>query len=96
MPRNALAQAEANPNAARAASAQSMANRLSTIGSKKANAALTMNATVDTNPKVLLAQARYQQAQVDLTRTLIKAPIDGIVAKRQVQVGRRVQVGAPR
>ena len=93
--KNALAQAEANLNATRAASAQSMANRLSTIGSKKANAALTMNATVDTNPEVLLAKARYQQAQVDLTRTVIKAPIDGIVAKRQVQVGRRVQVGAP-
>ncbi len=93
--KNALAQAEANLNAARAASAQSAANRLSTIGSKKANAALTMNATVDTNPEVLLAKARYEQAKIDLERTIIKAPVDGTIAKRQVQVGRRVQIGAP-
>lgn len=93
--KNALAQAEANLNAARASSAQSAANRLSTIGSKKANAALTMNATVDTNPEVLLAKARYEQAKIDLERTIIKAPVDGTIAKRQVQVGRRVQIGAP-
>ena len=26
---------------------------------------------------------------------MIKAPVDGVVAKRQVQVGQRVQIGAP-
>ncbi len=93
--KNALAQAEANLTAAKAAAAQSVANRLSTIGSKKANAALTVDATVETNPEVLLAKARYEQAKVDLERTVIKAPVDGTVAKRQVQVGRRVQIGAP-
>ena len=93
--RNALALAEANLNGAKAGTAQSVANRLSTIGSKKANAALTMDATVETNPEVLLAQARLKQAQVDLARTLIRSPIDGVVAKRQVQAGQRVQIGAP-
>ncbi|WP_159287417.1 HlyD family efflux transporter periplasmic adaptor subunit, partial [Klebsiella pneumoniae] len=66
-----------------------------TIGSQKANAALTDNTTVDSNPEVLLAKARYEQAKIDLERTVIRAPISGIVAKRQVQVGRRVQVGMP-
>lgn len=56
---------------------------------------MTDNTTVDSNPEVLLAKARYEQAKIDLERTVIRAPISGIVAKRQVQVGRRVQVGMP-
>lgn len=88
-------QAQANLNAAKAAMAQAQATKLSTIGSQKANAALTDNTTVENNPEVLLAKARYEQAQIDLERTVIRAPISGIIAKRQVQVGRRVQVGMP-
>ncbi|WP_158120683.1 multidrug efflux MFS transporter adaptor subunit VceA [Vibrio metoecus] len=90
-----FAQAQANFNAAKAAMAQAQATKLSTIGSQKANAALTDNTTVDSNPEVLLAKARYEQAKIDLERTVIRAPISGVVAKRQVQVGRRVQVGMP-
>lgn len=91
--RNAMAQAESNLNVAKAAAAQATANRLSTIGAKKANAALTINATVETNPEVMLAKAKVEQAQVDLVRTVIKAPVDGVIARRQVQVGQRVQNG---
>lgn len=93
--RNALIQTEANLNAAKAAAAQALANRLSTIGSKKANAAQIVDTTVDTNPEVMLAKARVAQAKVDLERTIIKAPVDGVVAKRQVQIGQRIQIGAP-
>ena len=47
---------------------------MSTIGSKKANAALTVLIRLaETNPEVLLAKARYEQAQIDLERTVIKA-----------------------
>ncbi|MEN0626474.1 HlyD family efflux transporter periplasmic adaptor subunit [Phytobacter ursingii] len=91
--RNAMAQAESSLNVAKAAAAQATANRLSTIGAKKANAALTINATVETNPEVMLAKAKVEQAQVDLARTVIKAPVDGVIARRQVQVGQRVQNG---
>ena len=35
------------------------------------------------------------QTKVDLDRTVIKSPIDGTVAKRQVQLGQRVQIGMP-
>lgn len=91
--RNSMAQAESNLNVAKAAAAQATANRLSTIGAKKANAALTINATVETNPEVMLAKAKVEQAQVDLARTVIKAPVDGVIARRQVQVGQRVQNG---
>ncbi|MGY5616521.1 HlyD family secretion protein [Vibrio cincinnatiensis] len=88
-------QALANLQAAQAAMAQAKATRLSSIGSQKANAALTDNTTVENNPEVLLAKARFEQAEIDLERTIIRAPIIGVVAKRQVQVGRRVQVGMP-
>lgn len=91
--RNAMAQAESNLNVAKAAASQATANRLSTIGAKKANAALTINATVETNPEVMLAKAKVEQAQVDLARTVIKAPVDGVIARRQVQIGQRVQNG---
>ncbi len=93
--KTAFIQAQAQLNAAKAAVNQAVANRLSTIGNQKANAALINNSTVDTNPQVLLAKARFDQAQVNLARTIIRAPISGVVAKRQVQVGRRVQIGAP-
>ncbi|QSX34352.1 HlyD family efflux transporter periplasmic adaptor subunit [Shewanella avicenniae] len=93
--KTAFAQAQANLNAAKAAAAQAQANRLSTIGNKKANAVYIVDTTVDTNPEVLQAKARFEQAKIDLARTVIHAPVSGIVAQRSVQVGRRVQVGEP-
>lgn len=41
------------------------------------------------------SSAVVEQAVIDLSRTVIKSPVDGIVAKRQVQLGQRVQVGMP-
>ena len=41
------------------------------------------------------ANARIDQARVDLSRTVIRSPVDGTVAKRTVQVGQRVAEGAP-
>lgn len=40
-------------------------------------------------------KARGDQAQIDLERTIIRAPIDGVIAKRGVQLGQRVQIGTP-
>jgi membrane fusion protein (multidrug efflux system) len=42
-----------------------------------------------------LAQARLDKAKVDLGRTVIRAPIDGVIARRQVQLGQRVQPSTP-
>jgi len=39
------------------------------------------------------AQASFGQSQVDFERTIIRSPVDGVVAKRQVQLGQRVQPG---
>jgi len=36
-----------------------------------------------------------EQAIVDLSRTCIKSPVDGIIARRQVQLGHHVQPGTP-
>ncbi|KVP97925.1 hemolysin D [Burkholderia ubonensis] len=92
---NAFASAQANLTAARAAAAQAKANRTAASGQRASNAALIDNTTVDTNPEVTLARARRDQAQVDLERTVIRAPVDGIVAKRMVQLGQRIQAGTP-
>lgn len=40
------------------------------------------------------AEARIDKAKVDLSRTIIRAPIDGTIAKRTVQVGQKVAAGA--
>ncbi|WP_318248629.1 HlyD family efflux transporter periplasmic adaptor subunit [Geomonas subterranea] len=92
---NAFAAAKANLDATRAAIAQASANRSTALSAREANAVLIAGTTVETNPEVALARARRDQAAVDLERTVIRAPMDGIVAKRQVQVGQRVQAGMP-
>lgn len=89
----AFEQAKANLDAAKAASAQAHASKLSTLGQKEANEALIANTTVENNPEVLAAKARFEQAQVGFNRTVIRSPIDGVVAERRVQIGRRVNIG---
>jgi len=42
-----------------------------------------------------LANASYREATLNLERTVIKSPIDGVIAKRQVQLGQRVRAGTP-
>ena len=42
-----------------------------------------------------LTSATYREATLNLERTTLRAPIDGVVAKRQVQLGQRVRAGAP-
>lgn len=91
---NAYATAQASLQSARAAAAQSKANRNMAIGSRDANRALIDNSSLDTNPEVALARAKRDQARVDMERTVVRAPVDGVVARRQVQMGQRVQAGA--
>ncbi|MFV0644236.1 MAG: HlyD family secretion protein, partial [Sphingomonadaceae bacterium] len=91
--RNARNAAEANVAAAQAMLAQARANRSSAIGTRDANRALISGSGVADNPEVVAARAALEQAQVNLERTEIRAPIDGVISKRQVQVGQRVQAG---
>ena len=93
--KNAYSNAKANLDSAKAAIDQAKAALNSAIGAKDANEVLIAGVNEEQNPEILSAKARYEQAKVDFERTLIKAPIDGIVAKRQVQLGQRVQSGMP-
>lgn len=91
--RSAFEQAQANLNAAKAAAEQAKANHLSTLGQKKANQTKIVNTSVDDNPEVLAALAALEQAKVNLERTVIRAPISGVIAKSNIEVGRRIQAG---
>ncbi|MDY0106139.1 MAG: HlyD family secretion protein [Giesbergeria sp.] len=93
--KNGFDAATAQLAAAKAAAAQVTANQRSAVAAKEANAALISHSTVDTHPEVAAARARLDQAQVDLERTVLRAPLDGVVAKRMVQLGQRVQPGMP-
>jgi membrane fusion protein (multidrug efflux system) len=44
---------------------------------------------------VSAARAQLQEAELDLERTVMRAPIDGVVGDRQVQVGQLVRSGSP-
>lgn len=92
---NAYASAEANLKAMKAAVAQARAGRGAAVGAQLANAALIVGASLDANPEVAAARAKRDQAALDLERTIIRSPVDGVVARRQVQLGQRVQPSAP-
>ncbi|PFH12090.1 membrane fusion protein (multidrug efflux system) [Collimonas sp. PA-H2] len=91
--RSALLTMQANLKVAEAGEVQAKANRFATVGAQKASTVLTADTTVDTNPEVALARAKRDQARLDLERTVLRAPVDGVIARRQVQIGQRVQAG---
>ena len=55
--------------------------------------ALVHGTTAQNNPEVMAAKAQLDAARLALSRTILRAPVDGIVAQSQVQIGQRVQVG---
>ena len=57
--------------------------------------ALVDGTTVDNHPEVAAAAAQVRDAAVTLSRTALAAPVGGIVARRNVQLGQRVAPGAP-
>ena len=93
--KNAYSTAQANLALARAAVAQASATRGAARESLAANQALIAGSTADTSPEVAAAKAKLDQARLDLQRTVIRAPIDGVVTNRQVQVGQRISAGSP-
>jgi membrane fusion protein (multidrug efflux system) len=82
-------------NEAQAALAQAQANRAAAVGSREANRVMISGVSFDQNPEVLAARARLDAAQLALDRTVLKAPIDGVISKKQVEVGQQVAMGAP-
>ena len=92
---NRLSTTTAALAAARAARVQAAAQTTAASGSRNANAALIDGASVETNPEVLAAKSKLAKAELDLSRTVIRAPFDGVVARKNVEVGQQVPVGAP-
>ncbi|MCJ2188801.1 HlyD family secretion protein [Novosphingobium beihaiensis] len=93
--REALASAKAAAHEAQAGLASARSNAISARRQQEAAQALTRGTSVETAPEVLLAKSRVAAAELDLKRTVIRAPIDGIVAKRTIQVGQKVENGTP-
>ena len=91
---NKLATAKAALDAARAAKVEAQAQSIAARGTQSANAVLIDGASVEGNPEVAAAQAKLAQAQLDLSRTVIRAPTDGVIARKAVEVGQQVAVGA--
>lgn len=80
---------------AQAALAQAQANLRAAQGERQANLVLIEGAPLEQNPEVAAARARLDAARLALSRTEIRAPVDGVVSKRTVQVGQEVQAGTP-
>lgn len=91
--RNAFISAQSNLREAEAAIAQAEANKGAAQQSYAASQALIAGTSIDSNPDVAAAKAALDQAKLDLSRTVIRAPIDGIVTNRQVQIGQRIAAG---
>jgi membrane fusion protein (multidrug efflux system) len=68
-----------------------------TAAREQLNAALSQidGTTVATHPQVLAAESDVRSAALALRRTRIAAPVAGVVARRNVQVGQRVNAGTP-
>ncbi|MBP3984980.1 efflux RND transporter periplasmic adaptor subunit [Pseudoxanthomonas helianthi] len=63
-------------------------------GNLSRSRALVDATTVAKQPQVEAAASQLRQAYLNLQRSAIVAPVGGYVAKRQVQLGQRVQPGA--
>jgi len=81
--------------AAQAAYSQAHGNLTAAQGAHAANDVLIEGVSLEENPEVTAARYRVEQARVALERTVVRAPVDGVVTKRAVQVGQMVQPGTP-
>jgi membrane fusion protein, multidrug efflux system len=93
--RAAYATASASRDLAQAGIASAQATQIAAGNDAAASEALVHNTNIVTAPDVAAARARLEKAQLDLLRTVIRAPVDGVVTNRAVQVGQRIAAGAP-
>jgi membrane fusion protein (multidrug efflux system) len=70
------------------------AQRRAAEGSRNVNQALIDGLSAEANPEVTAARTQLAQAKLNLERTVIRAPIEGVVARNTAQIGQRVQIGA--
>ena len=71
------------------------AERVRSQAALDASIAKVQNTTIETHPLVIASQEQVIQAYVNLKRTKVVAPADGIVDKRSVQIGEQVNPNDP-
>lgn len=91
--RTALRNSRAAVELARAGLAEANSTRGAAQSELEASRALTDGVSSTTAPDIRVAQARVDQARLELSRAVVKAPIDGVVTSRRVQVGQRIAAG---
>lgn len=89
----AVETARAGLSLAQAQVAQAESSRKAAESTLAANEALIRGTNQQSTPDVQAAQARVDQALLDLERTRIRAPVDGVITRRNVQLGQRVAPG---
>ena len=92
---NAFNQAQAAYDTALAGRDSALAAVRAAGGQRASNSVMISGVAADQNPEVLAAKARLDAAELALERTVVRAPTDGIVARKAVQVGQQVAVGTP-
>ncbi|MQW92221.1 HlyD family efflux transporter periplasmic adaptor subunit [Acinetobacter wanghuae] len=88
-----LNNAKAGYDLAQAGLAQARSSQKAAQSTLAANDALIQGSNENSTPDVQIAQAKLKQALLDLERTEIKAPFDGVISRRSIQVGQRVAPG---
>lgn len=86
--------AETTLKTAQAGLAQARAALASAQAKLATNLALTQGTTVENHPDVRQAAADLRNAWLASSRTVLPAPVDGMVARRSAQVGQRVAPGS--
>ena len=87
---SAVSTAKASLELAQAGLAQAMSSRNAAVSTLAANDALIQGVNEASTPDVLVAKAHVDQALLDLERTIIRAPVDGVVTRKNIQIGQRV------
>lgn len=91
--RATFATARAGRDMAQAGIVAARATGVSAQNEVAASSALVRGTTITTAPDVAAARARLEAARLNLARTVIRAPISGVVTNRQVQIGQRIAAG---
>jgi membrane fusion protein (multidrug efflux system) len=91
---SAVNNAQAGLDLAKAGLAQAQSSQKAAQSTLAANEALIRGSNETSMPDVQIAQAHLKQALLDLERTEIKAPFDGVITRRNIQVGQRIAAGS--
>jgi membrane fusion protein (multidrug efflux system) len=78
---------------ARTALDAARANLAAAREAQKSQQALTTSGPAAEHPEVAVARAAWESAKLNLERTVVRAPVDGVVVQRHANVGQRAEPG---